>query len=246
MAIINIASANFRRKERLMSMVDLHNTSPHRSRGEAVEHALRRDIVLGMLAPGSPLRELDLAQRFACAQGTIREALMRLSEDGLVTRRARRDTHVAQASPDDAGELLRIRHDIECRAASRVVAACDDALLRDLDLRLQAMRIAAMQGDEYALLEHDCSFHLSLFEAAAMPVVEPVLLRCLVHTQRFKILNGAPDSRDLLATADRHGSILQALETRDAETLAQALSHHITTIVDFGPAVFAPETGAGR
>lgn len=227
-----------------MSMVELHNASPHRSRSEAIEHALRRDIVLGTLPPGSALRELELAQRFKCAQGTIREALMRLSEDGLVTRRARRDTHVAQASPDDAGELLRIRHDIECRAAGRVVAACDDTLLRDLDLRLQAMRIAAMQGDEYALLEHDCSFHLGLFEAAAMPVVEPVLLRCLIHTQRFKVLSSAPDSRDLLATADRHNSIIQALKTRDTDTLAHALSHHITTIVDFGPTVFTPDQDA--
>lgn len=226
-----------------MTLAQRHITSGQRNRSEAVEHALRREIVLGMLAPGSVLRELELAHQFKCAQGTIREALMRLSEDGLVARRARRDTHVAQASSDDAGELLRIRHGIECRAAARVVAACDDMLLKDLDTRLQAMRVAALQGDEYALLEHDCNFHLGLFAAAAMPVVEPVLFRCLVHTQRFKILNSAPDSRDLLATADRHGAIIQALETGDADTLAQALSHHITTIVDFGPAVFTPDQG---
>lgn len=224
-----------------MTLAQRLSISAQRNRSEAVEHALRREIVLGTLPPGAALRELDLAQRFKCAQGTIREALMRLSEDGLVSRRARRDTHVAQASVHDAGELLRIRHGIECRAAASVVEACDDALLADLDMRLQAMRVAALQGDEYALLEHDCSFHLSLFAAAAMPVVEPVLFRCLVHSQRFKILNTTPESRDLLATADRHGSIIQALEAGDAGTLARALSHHITTIVDFGPAVFTPD-----
>ena len=224
-----------------MTLAERLSISAQRNRSEAVEHALRREIVLGTLSPGATLRELDLAQRFKCAQGTIREALMRLSEDGLVSRRARRDTHVAQASPTDAGELLRIRHGIECRAAAGVVAGCDDALLRDLDLRLQAMRVAALQGDEYGLLEQDCGFHLRLFAAAAMPVVEPVLFRCLVHTQRFKILNTTPESRDLLATAERHGSIIQALESRDTDTLARALSHHITTIVDFGPAVFTPD-----
>lgn len=222
-----------------MTLVEQSGEKRSASRSERAEQALRRDIVLGILAPGAPLRELDLAQRFQCAQGTIREALMRLSEDGLVTRRARRDTHVALASPDDAQELLRIRRDIECRAAIRVIESRDDSLLRDLDRLLQSMRLAALQGDEYALLEHDRGFHLRLFEAAATPIVEPVLFRCLLHTQRFKILNSAPESRDLQGTADRHLSILAALQDRDPQALTRALSHHISTIVDFGPEVFA-------
>jgi DNA-binding GntR family transcriptional regulator len=222
-----------------VQMGEVLTGSAHRSRSEVAEHALRRDIVLGLRAPGSVLREMDLAQQFDCAQGTIREALMRLSEEGLVMRRARRDTHVAISNPDDAGELLRIRHDIECRAVSRVIDAKDGMLRGDLDARLQLMRLAAMQGDEYALLEHDCWFHLRIFQAAALPAVEPVLMRCLVHTQRHKVLNSAAENRDLMATANRHVSIIEAIETGHPAGLMQALSHHIATIVDFGPQVLA-------
>ncbi len=218
-------------------------TAPQKGPGEIVEAALRRGIVLGTLEPGAVLREMDLASQFNCSQGTVREALMRLSEEGLVARRARRDTHVAPAQPEDAGELLRIRHDIECRAALRVIAAKDAALLDDLGDLLQAMRLAALQEDEYALLERDCLFHLRLFEAAAMPVVEPVLQRCLVHSQRFKILNTAPDTRVLLETADRHIAIVEAVRSGDAAALESALSHHISTIVDFGPDVLPPKSG---
>lgn len=227
-----------------MRLAETQSAPRQLSRSETAEHALRRDIVLGLLAPGAVLRELELAQRFDCAQGTIREALMRLSEDGLVMRRARRDTHVAEAHPDGAAELLRIRHDIECRAAGRIVEARDGALARDLEAELQGMRVAAFRGDEYALLEHDCRFHLRLFEAAAMPVVEAVLFRCLLHTQRFKILNSDPAARDLPGTAERHVSILDAVLTRDPAALGGALSHHIATIVDFGPEVFAKEATA--
>lgn len=215
---------------------------PQRGRGEMVEAALRKAIVLGTLEPGAALRELELADRFDCAQGTVREALMRLSEEGLVTRRARRDTHVAPASLEDVDELLRIRHDIECRAARRIIAARDTALVADLGHMLQAMRLAALEGDEYALLEQDCQFHLRLFEAAATPMVEPVLQRCLVHTQRYKVLNTVPGQRDLLNTANRHVAIIEAVETGQPEPLTRALSHHIATIVDFGPTVFAPAT----
>ena len=213
---------------------------PQKGRAEMVEAALRKAIVLGTLEPGAALRELDLADRFECAQGTVREALMRLSEEGLVSRRARRDTHVAPASLDDMDELLHIRHDIECRAARRIIAAGDPMLLSDLGHMLQAMRLAALEGDEYALLEQDCQFHLRLFETAATPVVEPVLQRCLVHTQRYKVLNTTPDQRDLLTTANRHVAIIEAVETGSAEALSRALSHHIATIVDFGPEVFSP------
>ncbi|MEI4487523.1 GntR family transcriptional regulator [Frigidibacter sp. MR17.14] len=213
-------------------------------RSAQVAHALRRDIVLGTRAPGEALRELELAQQFNVAQGTIREALMGLAEEGLVRRRARRDTHVAPSNTDDVGELLRIRHDIECHAARRVIERCDDTLLADLGLQLQAMQFAALQEDEYSLLEHDCRFHLRLFAAAALPVVEPILSRCLVHTQRYKILNSAPQSRDLTATANRHLSILDAVRDADEGALATALSHHITTIVDFGPPL-GPAAGRG-
>ncbi len=229
-----------------MSLAQISGAPRPRSRSETAEHALRRDIVLGNLPPGTALRELELAQNFNCAQGTIREALMRLSEDGLITRRAWRDTHVSPANPDDAAELLRIRHDIECRAANRVIEAKDAALLRDLEALLQMMRLAALQGDEYSLLEQDCRFHLRLFQAAAMPTVEPVLLRCLLHTQRFKVLNSEPESRNLMGTAERHVSILDALVTGDAQELTGALSHHIATIVDFGPEVFLTANGASN
>ncbi|WP_410218588.1 GntR family transcriptional regulator [Paracoccus sp. (in: a-proteobacteria)] len=216
-----------------------------RSRSEQVEYALRRDILLGTLSAGEPLRELDLAQQFGVAQGTIREALMRLSEEGLIIRRARRDTHVAPASSDDVTELLRIRHDIECRAASRIIEGSGPLLVKNLNKLLQSMRLAALQKDEYTLLEQDCLFHLRLFEAASMPAVEPILLRCLVHTQRYKILNSQPQERDLLATADRHVSIIEALEAQAPEDLMHALSHHIATIVDFGPQVL-PAPGVAR
>ena len=227
-----------------MSLRIIPRTAPQKGPGEIVESALRRGIVLGVLEPGAVLREMDLAQQFNCSQGTVREALMRLSEEGLVTRRARRDTHVAPAQPDDAGELLLIRHDIECRAAKRMVAAQDTSLIGDLGDLLQAMRLAALQEDEYALLENDCQFHLRLFESAAMPVVEPVLQRCLVHSQRFKILNTDPSSRALLETADRHVSIIEALKTGNGLALRDALSHHISTIVDFGPDVLSSQSEA--
>ncbi len=203
-------------------------------RSEALFDALEQEIVLGRLAPEQALTEMDLAARFDCSQGTVREALMRLAEEGLVNRQPNRGTHVAACYADDARALLRIRREIECSYLGRVVARADAALERDLRAGLDAMRNAARTGDEYALSVQDRAFHARLFAAADLPLVAPMLTRCLIHNHRYKILNSQPN-RALAATAERHVPILDALIARDEPALRELLAHHIATIVDFGP-----------
>ncbi|WFE76694.1 GntR family transcriptional regulator [Roseinatronobacter sp. S2] len=196
--------------------------------------ALQKEIVLGVLPPEQALTELDLAQRFQCSQGTVREALMQLNEEGLVKRLPNRGTHVAPCHADDARALLGLRRAVECDHLDRVVARADDRLRADLGDFLNAMRNAARDGDEYLLSVYDRAFHTRLFDAADLPLVAPILTRCLIHNHRFKILNSRPN-RALEETAERHVPILAALDARDVAQLRNLLAHHIATIVDFGP-----------
>ncbi len=195
---------------------------------------LQREIVLGIARPESALIELDLAKRFDCSQGTVREALMRLNEEGLVTRLPRRRTSVAQCRPADARVLIELRLNIECDSIDRLMRRADDDLDRVLHGKLNDMRNAARDADEYGLAAHDRAFHLALFEAADLPLVTPILRRCLIHVHRFKIMKSG-QVRDLEETAERHVPILDALRARDPLRLSEVLRHHISTIVDFGP-----------
>ena len=225
------------------SSIPFGDVTPRRTsrRSHALFEALQKEIVLGSLHPEQALTEMDLAQRFACSQGTVREALMRLAEEGLVNRQPNRGTRVAPCQADDARALLHIRREVECGFLDRVVANADASLERDLHDRLNAMRNAARDGDEYALSVFDRAFHGRLFEAADLPLVAPILTRCLIHNHRDKILNAQPN-RELEATAERHVPILDALATRDVAGLQELLSHHIATIVDFGPDLTDTET----
>ena len=195
---------------------------------------LQREIVLGMLAPRSAMLELELAYRFGASQGTIREALLLLQEEGLVHRMPHRGTNVVDCRAEDAEELIRLRHDIECRGVRRAIRLHGSKLADPLRLQLKAMQKAAAAGDEYLLSVHDRAFHAQLFDFADLPPVRPVLARCLVHAHRYKIMH--PDqNRNLVETANRHQAIVDAVEAGDIERTVAALSLHITTIVDFGP-----------
>jgi DNA-binding GntR family transcriptional regulator len=195
---------------------------------------LQREIVLGMLAPRSTMLELELANRFEVSQGTVREALLLLQEEGLVHRQPHRGTTVVDCRAEDAEELIRLRHDIECRGVVRALARDGAALADAMRVHLAAMQRAAAAGDEYLLSVHDRAFHSELFARADLPPVRPVLARALILAHRYKILH--PDqNRDLTETANRHIVIIDALQACDADRARAALSHHITTIVDFGP-----------
>jgi len=208
-------------------------------RSHTIFESLEREIVSGSLPPNSVLLELDLADRFGCSQSTVREALLQLQEEGLVERMAHRGTHVASCRSDDSRELLRIRHDIECRGVERAFARNDTRLREALEQDIEAMRQAAREGDVYRLSVHDRQFHLRLFDAADLPSVRPILMRCLIHNHRFKILNSQPH-RGLMETAERHLAITEALKLGDPAKVRAALSHHIATIADFGPSIISP------
>ena len=214
------------------------------NRSQTIFENIQKDIMLGHLSPRTAILELELADRFECSQSTIREALMFLQTDGLVERLPHKGTFVADCRVDDARELILMRHDIECRGVTRALNRFGPHLRTKLEQYLDNMRAAAKAGDEYQLSLHDRNFHLNLYEAADLPTVRPILRRCLIHNHRYKILNSAPN-RGLLETAERHVVILDALIAGDEKKTVEALSHHITTIVDFGPEIVTVRPAEG-
>ena len=210
-------------------------------RSRQIFDELRREIVLGLLPPRSGLLELELADRFQCSQSTIREALLGLHEEGLVVRTPHRGTLVAACLRDDMIELIRMRHDIECRGVVRVIQHYDRLTHLALCELLEQMIGAAHNDDEYTLSLLDSQFHLRLYQEANLPSIEPVLHRCLVHNHRYKILK-SERLNPLIVTAERHLPIIQALESGHLKKAVDALSLHITTIVDLGPNILTANT----
>jgi len=198
---------------------------------DAIYAAVKRRIVLNELRPGMALTELALAADLGCSQGPVREALMRLQEDGLVLRKGHRGTVVTPLNPDEAEEILALRRRIEIRAAPRAAKAVDAAALERLD-RLRARMVeAADDGDEYRLIELDTEFHLEIFRLAGLRALEQILVRCMLHSHRQKLYEPR-HRRPLHETAARHDLLYDLLAARNGAGLAQALGGHIDTIVD--------------
>jgi DNA-binding GntR family transcriptional regulator len=200
---------------------------------EAVYRALKRCILLNELSPAAPLTELGIAEAMGCSQGTVREALLRLQEDGLVQRAGHRGTSVTPLDGDSAGEMLALRRLIETRAAPRAAAALTIEARAGFVATLSEMEAAARAGDAYGVMLLDIDFHMALFRLSGRAALEQILLRAMLHSHRHKLWEPR-HGRPLLETARRHRDIITALDA-GGEALSAALGIHIDTIVEIAP-----------
>lgn len=197
-------------------------------------NAIRRAIVLNEEAPGAVLTEMALATAHGCSQGTVREALLRLQEEGLVVRAGYRGTLVSALDAEEAAVMLAVRKQLECEAVERLPTDDRSGLVAELEAALDGMVVAARDDDVYALICHDTAFHLALFRRAQLPALEPILLRATIHTHRFKLW--APEhQRPLVVTAERHRPLLEAVVASDRQGLKHQLVRHLETIVEPWP-----------
>ena len=199
-------------------------------RSNEVYQRLKKQIMLAQLPAGQQLVELEVAKALNCSQSTVREALMRLQEDGLIVRQGYRGTVVSSISSAEGQESLDIRARIESRAARFSITHFSAERIDALGQLVRRMELAADNDDEYGLFELDLEFHQSVYEAANLPAMLPILERCSHCSHRFKITQSST-RRTLRETAQRHWSIIDAVKTGDANELERVLLHHVASVI---------------
>ncbi len=218
-----------------------------RRRTDQVHVALRRAVLFRELAPGDHLLEQTLAAEHGCSQGTVREALLRLAEEGLVERRGYRGTVVTDTSLTEAAQMVRVRLSIERGVAHRIAAGEADLSDPRLSAILGAMDEAHAAGDLYRCSDLDREFHATLAEAAGMGLLRPMLWRCALHIHRFT-LGGLEVPRPFFQEAgvgDEHRALLAELSEGDATAAANAMAAHLARVLTrWAPSLHAAAGGA--
>ncbi|MFN3937942.1 MAG: GntR family transcriptional regulator [Gemmobacter sp.] len=138
------------------------------SRGSGARHvyeALKAEILTLVLAPGKPLDETVLADRFGLSRSPVREALVRLSAEGLVEMLANRSTRVAPIALADFPryvEALDFLQRINARLAARNRSAAD---LVQMKAQAEAFDAACRANDYLEMSATNRDFHMAIAEA---------------------------------------------------------------------------------
>ncbi|MTI43171.1 DNA-binding GntR family transcriptional regulator [Roseibium hamelinense] len=198
-------------------------------KSQAVYLALQKRILVGELTQESPVTEQALAQEFNCSQGTIREALLSLREDGLVVRRGYQGTFVTKTTDDEAVVLLKLRRDIETASVDRLVAKASDLDLRYLSDLADKYDERRDNRDIYGTSNADLAFHMALIGIADMPILEPILRRTILHLHRFIITRHQGQMQWISKINASHQAILDAVSNGNTELTRTLVAEHVTS-----------------
>ena len=190
-----------------------------------VAERLREDILAGRLQPGSRLVECDLTARFAVSRGPVREALRRLSADGLIEHWPHRGAVVRRLAEREIRELFAIRIEMEALAA-RLAAAADSPVRR-------ARFAAAIQPIYADAPRNPCEYlkENAAFHDAVMALADNLQLRDLAARLQLPLIMAQVG--DVLTPAvlktsvSEHRAIAKAILARDPAAASVRMREHL-------------------
>ncbi len=200
--------------------------------------AIHTQILRGELSDGTIISEVALAKALGVSRTPVREAIRRLSHEGLLEHVPRYGTMVKQIDRGDLRELYQAREALEGSAAGWAAEQITTRQLAQLGVLLEAMRQVLDRTRErgQATLDHDTlhefltidkSFHVLVLEAANNRRVLRMVREAHVVGDAFRMRRGKESLRLPSQAIDHHQQILDALRARDAQGAAQAMAHHI-------------------
>jgi len=199
---------------------------------QSVYTVLRREILAMTLPPGSPLDEVRLSERFGMSRTPIREALLRLSGEGLVTTLPNRNTIV---SPIDFASLptyfdaLTLMYRVTTRGAAMHGSADAMDAIRG---RQQEFAAAVTAHDAVAMIEANREFHVAIAELAGNPYYTTFFARLLDEGRRIlRLYYRTFDDRLPRQYVEEHEEMIAAIEARDVDHADRLAIRHAAQIV---------------
>lgn len=186
--------------------------------------ALQAEILAGNLAPGSRLRETEVAARFGVSRNTLREAFLELGRGGLVEHHPHRGATVARPSIAEVREVFRIRRALEPAALRGI----DPPRLRRLTVLAEALEKAAEHEDWPALADLDVGFHAQVVEGMSSPRLDEFFLS-LLYTLRLAFIAADRLSAGTAPPAHvaEHRRIVETLGGGRVDEAVSILSAHL-------------------
>lgn len=193
---------------------------------DRVVEELRRALFEGEIVPGTPLREVALAESLGVSRPTVREALAALVAEGLADRVPNRGTVVRTLSPEDVADVSHARLALELAGVDRWHDATDD--------ERQAVRDAyaayrALEGTDATAVDITAA-HLAIHRALAGLTGSARLVamsESLYAEIRLALAQVDRAKRNLREQLHSHGALLELLEAGDLAAAREELEHHL-------------------
>jgi DNA-binding GntR family transcriptional regulator len=196
-----------------------------------VYRELREAIVSGRFQPNERLVEADLERMLGAGRTTIRAALVRLDQEGLVQRAPNRGARVRLISDREALEIEQVRAALEQMVARQAACHASAADIAGLRAELRRMRAHVDDGDPLGYSELNASFHERIWAIADNRVATSLLTTLKSQSIRFQYRTILQPGRPLRSLRE-HEAIVEALSTGDPDASEAAMRAHLAHVIE--------------
>ncbi|MFU0912348.1 GntR family transcriptional regulator [Kluyvera intermedia] len=203
--------------------------NPTQPVNQQIYRILRRDIVHCLIPPGTPLSEKEVSLRFEVSRQPVREAFIKLAENGLIQIRPQRGSYVNKISLSQVRNGCFVRQAIECAVARRAATLITDSQSYQLEQNLNQQRTAIdrQQLNDFFLLDDE--FHQLLSNIADCQLAWDTIenIKAAIDRVRYMSLDHISSPEMLLS---QHYEIFDALQKRDVDAVDKAMTLHLQEI----------------
>jgi DNA-binding GntR family transcriptional regulator len=192
---------------------------------------LRTELVSLQRRPGEVISEAEIALSYGVSRTPVREAILKLSDEGLLEIFPQSGIFVSRIPIAALPEAILIRKSLEATTAQLAAerAAASQILVLQAILERQREANAAKDGD--AFHRADEMFHATIAEVAGYPGIWTLIQQVKVNVDRYRLLT-LPQQGRIARVIVEHEAILSAIAAHDASGARTAMEIHLESLLD--------------
>lgn len=206
----------------------MNTTNVFSSKGSLAYSELRQLILSGNLEPGSRISQYELAEKMQMSITPLREAIRRLSSEGLISMDTHRDSRVATMSASEARQLLEVRLSLEPSATELAAHRRTDADIAAIHAAAEKLLPVTRVWGEDAIIAHR-EFHRAVYVASHNDVMIKLLDDLWDKSDRYRRIGLELPSGEEPRTIDlkQHHQLVDLVVAGDGLAAAELARTHI-------------------
>jgi DNA-binding GntR family transcriptional regulator len=186
---------------------------------------LRNWILDGTLAPGVQLKDKELAAQLGVSRTPIREALLRLEDEGLVQTKPNRSTRVSAIDFDSAFHLYSIVWTLERLALSQAFGSVTDEHIQAMTQANERFLQQMKARNRLATLDADYDFHSVYIKLSQNKELENIILGVKNKLKRLDLYY-FDKIKDAALSYEEHKQIVEAFKQKDLSLAISAVENN--------------------
>jgi DNA-binding GntR family transcriptional regulator len=198
---------------------------------DEIFNILRKEILSLEFLPGQELKINNLCEQLQVSRSPVRDALMKLSTDGLVDIFPQRGTRVSLIDLQLVEEERFLRSSLEEKALIKAISSISDDDINKYQLAIKQQENLLSTNDLYEFFSSDVSFHKITFDLINKRECWKIINKRCVNYDRIRFLS-FKNNVDKETIINQHYKIIEALKSKDKNQVENVIKTHLSKIDD--------------